>query len=239
MNKILYISLLFSVILTSAQVKKNTTLSSDKKTVVATYPEKDLAIYKNAMLLGDLTTATIALHGIIAANPTGAVYRDTLALVYLERGMYHQAQALAKVLYLEKENDTRTEVLAICAKQLNQQTEAIDFYKKLAITSKKTSYAFEQLQLEYLIKRLAEAKMTAEQILKVLSENDKTELSTTKSDNKTQQIISFKAGVYYLLGNINNELKNIEEAKAAYKEAIKINPEYDNALVALKILENK
>jgi tetratricopeptide (TPR) repeat protein len=230
-----YILSLFvcSVMVANAQVKKS---STDPAPKIGAYPDKDVVVYKNALSLGDLETATYSLHNIIAANPNGAIYKDTLAIVYLQRGYFRQAQLLTKTLYLEKENDTRTEILALCAKQLNQPTEAIDLYKKLYNSTKKENYAFEQLQLEYSIKRLAEAKLTAQQLIKTLPINDQLKLTTSKSD-KSEQVIDLKAGVYFILGNINNELKNTEEAKNAYQEALKINPEYENASVALSALK--
>lgn len=206
---------------------------------IGAYPDKDVVVYKNALSLGDLETATYALHNIIAANPNGAIYKDTLAMAYLQRGYYRQAQALTKPLYQEKENDTRTEVLAICAKQLGQPTEAIDLYKKLHSTTKNNNYAFEQLQLEYGIKRLAEAKLTAEALLVALPSDDKTKLTVPKLDNKTAQEISLKAGIYYLLGSIYFDMNDKVQAQQQFEKAIALQPDYELALQAIQFLTKK
>ena len=133
MNKYqLLLAVLVSSISINAQNKGTTIPTTAPK--IGAYPDKDVVVYKNALSLGDLETATYSLHNVIAANSNGAIYKDTLALVYLQRGFYRQAQLITKELYKEKENDTRSEVLAICAKQLGQPTEAIDLYKKLFIT---------------------------------------------------------------------------------------------------------
>lgn len=203
---------------------------------IGAYPDKDVVVYKNAISLGDLETVTVALHNIVAANPNGGIYKDTLALVYLERGYFRQAQLLTKTLYLEKENDTRTEILAICAKQLNQPIEAIELYKKLFINTQKSDYLFEKLQLEYQIKRLKEAKISAEQLLSLITMEDQTQLNVPKLDNKTRQQVSLKAGIHYLLGAILIDLEDSVNAKDQFEKALVINKDYEMAQEALKKL---
>lgn len=203
------------------------------------YPDKDVVVYKNALSLGDLETATYALHNIIAANPNGSIYKDTLALVYLERSYYVQAQLLTKTLNQERENDTRTEILAICAKKLGQTTDAIDLYKKLFSISKNKNYLFEQVQLEYQIKRLEEAKLSAEKLLDLIKPDDKISLNVTKLDNKTIQQITLKAGVHYLLGNIFLDLKDTTNAKLQLEKAVNLNQDYELAIELLQKLIGK
>lgn len=228
---------LLLAVFANAQNKGTTTPTTAPK--IGAYPDKDVVVYKNALSLGDLETATYALHNIIAANPNGAIYKDTLALAYLQRGYYRQAQALTKPLYQEKENDSRTEVLAICAKQLGQSTEAIDLYKKLYTSTKNNNFAFEQLQLEYNIKRLAEAKLTAEGLLVSIPVDDKTKLTVPKLDNKTAQEVSLKAGIYYLLGNIYFDMNDKVQAQQQFEKAIALQPDYELAQNALNFLNNK
>ncbi|MFC4740007.1 tetratricopeptide repeat protein [Flavobacterium ponti] len=236
MKLFLSITLLLLNSITFAQNKEVASTSMPK---IGAYPDKDVVVYKNALSLGDLETATNALHYIIAANPNGAIYKDTLALLYLQRGYYRQAQVLTMPLYQEKENETRTEVLAICAKQLGQQIEAIDLYKKLYRTTKNNNYAFEQLQLEYDIKRLTESKLTAEALLLALPSDDKTKLTVQKLDNKTVQQISLKAGIYYILGTIYFDMNDRVQALQQFEKAIALQPDYDLALQAIQLLTKK
>lgn len=238
MNKIIFLTL--ALLLGSfANAQNNGSASVPEPQKIGAYPDKDVVVYKNAVSLGDLEAATYALHNIIAANPNGAIYKDTLAFVYLQRGYYRQAQVLTKTLYQEKENDTRSEILAICAKQLGQPTEAIDLYKKLFSTTKNNNYAFEQLQLEYSIKRLAEAKLTSEVLLLALPSDDKTKLTVPKLDNKTVQEVSLKAGIYYLLGSIYFDMNDKVQAQQQFEKAIQIQPDYELALQALQFFTKK
>lgn len=234
----LTVIVLLIAVCTFAQNKATTTTTATAPKIAA-YPDKDVVVYKNALSLGDLETATYALHNIVAANPNGAIYKDTLALAYLQRGYYRQAQLLIKALYKEKENDARTEVLAICAKQLGQPIEAIDLYKKLYNSTKNTNFAFEQLQLEYGIKRLAEAKLTAEALLLALPIDDKTKLTVPKLDNKTAQEVSLKAGIFYLLGNIYFDMNDKVQAQQQFEKAIALQPDYELAQNAIKFLTQK
>ncbi len=235
------VTLGFTLLFSSINAQQKTTNSNPAPTTTATV-NKDVVVYKNALAIGDLETATHALHYIIAANPSGAMYRDTLAVAYLQRGYYRQAQAIAKPLYQEKENDTRAEILAICAKQLNQPTEAIDWYKKLYSSTKNNNFAFEQLQLEYGIKRLAEAKFTAEGLLVSIPADDKTIIIVPKKDNKTTQEVSLIAAVHYVLGNIYFDLDDKVNAQAQFEKAFELDKEYElaqNAIAVLKQLDTK
>lgn len=232
--KIQYILILLLLNSTLNAQKNNSSKETPPK--IGAYQDKDMLVYKNAIAVADLEVATHALHNIVAANPNGAIYKDTLALAYLQRNMFQQARFITQSLYKEKENDFRLEILAICAKQLNQPTEAIDFYKKLYTHTKKQDFAFEQLQLEYSIKRLAEAKLTAETLISSIPTDDKTELTVAKSDNKTGQKITFKAGIYYLLGKIYADLNDTKSALEALQNALKLNPDYEMAQAAVSNL---
>lgn len=213
--------------------------SNPSKEVAVPPQDKDILVYRNSLILSDFEVATNSLHQIIVNHPNGSIYKDTLALVYLQRNKFVQASVIAQSLYKEKENDFRLEILAICAKQLSKPNEAIDFYKKLYANTKKIEYAFEQLGLEYSFKRLAEAKFTAENLLINIPEGTKIELTVEKTENKTKQKISLKAGVYYLLGKIHTDLNSNKSALEAFQNALKINPDYELAVNAYKELLKK
>lgn len=229
--------LLLATSSTNAQSTVSNAITAAPK--MGAYPDKDVAIYKNALLLGDLETATYALHGIIAANPNGAQYTDTLAVVYLKRGFYPQAQQLIKPLYNITANNTRAEILAICAGQLGQPTEAINLYKNLYLTTKNNNFGFELLKLEYGIKRLTEAQLTAKTLLEALPDSDKTTLRVPKQDNKTAQEITLKAGVHYLLGSIYFDLNDKAAAQTQFELAVALNKDYELAQNALQFLTKK
>jgi tetratricopeptide (TPR) repeat protein len=211
---------------------QNNIATSDSTQNKEAYPDLAYIVYKNAMLLNDLEIATYALHNIVASNPNGGIYKDTLALVYLQRSKFIQAKALTNITYQEKETDFRNEVLAICAKNLNQPTEAIEYYKKLYKSNRNSVYLFELSQLEYSMKRLIEAKHSVEELLSSLT-SDENSLVYVPTDDKTMsQKVRLQAAANYLLGNVYFELGDYKGALTMYEKALLINPDYKNALKA-------
>lgn len=196
----------------------------------AAYPDAHLAVYRNAMSLQDYPTAISALHYIIAANPTGAPYADTLALVYAQTGQFVQAGKLADVqLAIKGYSDLRMEVKALANRQLNNSVKSIDAYGVLFEKTKRPDFGFEKLKLEYDIKRIAEAAFTAEQVLKLVPATDSSQLQVPVLDGKKLQTVSFRAGLLNLQGLILLELKKTDTALAAFTEALKLNPDFEQA----------
>ncbi|MCX6218247.1 tetratricopeptide repeat protein [Spirosoma sp.] len=210
--------------------KAQPTQPAKQPVVPGAYPDAHLAVYRNAMSLQDYATAISALHYILAANPTGAPYADTLALVYAQTGQFVQAGRLAEVQLAAKGySDLRMEVKALANSQLKNWVKAIDAYGALFEKTQKPVFGFEKLKLEYDIKRMGEAALTAEQLLKVVPATDSSQLQVAMLDGKQVQTVAFRAGLLNLQGLILLELKKRDMALAAFNEALKLNPDFEQA----------
>ncbi len=202
---------------------------------IATPPGLDnninLKVYQQAVGLGDYATAVHAVHYLIAGDPVKyANWVDTLAVLYLQEGAYQQAYIISNQQVATKGyTEMRMQVKAISAKNLQQPVEAIDAYKILFDKTARPGYGFEELQLEYGIRRLGETVATGNKLLQVIPAGDSTIVTMAKMDGKTAQQVTLKAAVHNLLGLAYIDLKDKDDAVAQLNEALKETPDFEQA----------
>lgn len=191
----------------------------------------NLNVYHQSIFLGDYTTAINAVHYIIASDPVkNANWQDTLALLYLQSSAFQQAYIIASGLESSGGySPLRTEIKAIAAKNLQQPIEAITNYSLLFSKTKNPSYGFEQLQLEYSIRRVAETINTGNNLLQLLPPNDSSKVTVVKLDGKTAQQVTLKAAIENIMGLAYIDLKNKANAVAILQAALKENPDFEQA----------
>jgi tetratricopeptide (TPR) repeat protein len=198
--------------------------------------DKELKGFKESVRLNDLSSATVYLHYLIQDDSYKA-YKDTLALVYLQRGMYFSSYEVANQLEKEAPSSFRKEILAVSSRELNKVEEAIGWYRSLYQEFKSPAVLYELVQLLYVNKNYDEARLATTQLLIELKDEDEAMVTVAKSDGQSTQNIKFKSLVWFMYGAILKETKDAVSEKAAYESALKLNPDYDLALTALASLK--
>ncbi len=191
----------------------------------------NLIVYSQAMSIGDYGTAIHAIHYLIASDPTKYnSWQDTLALLYLQTNAYQQAYILSKgLLNNAGYTEMRTAIKATAEKSLQQPVEAITDYTTLYSKTNNPAYGFEELQLEYTIRRLAETIATGNKLLKAIPANDSSKVNMAKLDGKTAQQVSFKSAVENIMGLAYLDLKDRDSAMASFTAALKETPDFEQA----------
>jgi tetratricopeptide (TPR) repeat protein len=191
----------------------------------------NLQVYRQSVSLGDYNTAINALHYLLATDPVKyANFQDTLALVYLQNNNIRQGYLIADALLKNRGySDMRLEIKAICAKGLQQPVEAINAYATLYSNTKNPAFGFEELQLQYSIRRLAETIATGNTLLQSLPVKDSSRINILKADGKTVQQVSLKAAVNNIVGQAYIDLKNKNNAIFSLEAALKENPDFEQA----------
>ncbi len=191
----------------------------------------NLRVYQQSAGIADYTTAISAVHYLIASDPAKyASWVDTLSLLYLQSGAYRQSYIIAQQLLTNKGyTDLRMEIKAISAKSLQQPVEAIDAYSTLYNKTAKTVYGFEELQLEYGIRRIAESIATGNKLLQSLPVNDSSKVTVVKLDGKTAQQVSLRAAVENIIGLAYIDVKDKDNAVISFNAALKENPDFEQA----------
>lgn len=201
------------------------------KTKPATDDNIHLKVFRQSAALGDLTLAITSLHYLIASDPVKyATWQDTLSLLYLQSNSYQQAYVLADALLKGKGyTDLRMEIKAISAKGLQQPAEAITDYAALYDKTKNPAFGFEQLQLQYGIRRLAETIVTGNTLLQSLSTTKSDTVVVMKADSKSVQKVTFKAAICNIMGLAYVDLKDKTNAMTQFEIALKESPDFEIA----------
>ncbi|OLY93438.1 hypothetical protein SAMN05444008_107262 [Cnuella takakiae] len=197
-------------------------------------PAKSLheKVYFQAKALADFPTAIQSVHYLVAeTGEATSRWNDSLALLYFQSGAYIQSYTLAeKMLQQGPATDLRLEMKAASARRLDQPLAAIDGYSQLFSRTNNAYYGFEQLQLEYGIRRLAEAVVTATKVLKAAGTADSTRVSVPRRDGKQVQEVSLVAAARFTQALAFYDLHQETNAADALKEALAAAPAYELAL---------
>jgi tetratricopeptide (TPR) repeat protein len=191
----------------------------------------NLQVYHQGMMLGDYGTAIHAIHYLIASDPSKyGNWQDTLALLYLQTNAYQQAYILSNgLLNSNGYTEMRMAIKATAAKNLQQPVEAITDFTELYNKTNNLSYGFEELQLGYAIRRLAETIVTGNKLMQAIPANDSSKINIAKLDGKTSQQVSFKSAVENIMGLAYIDLKEKDNAVASFTAALKDTPDFEQA----------
>ena len=185
-------------------------------------------LVRQAIRLRDYPTAIAAIHNIIAIEGPQSTWRDSLLTIYFQSGNYLSSHLLATELLSERSKDDRLlEISANCLAQLGAFKESIAAYEILYPRTKRVDHAYELANLQYQIKRLAEAEGTLTQLLaSEISDSLRVAYPTPQGG---RQVVGFKAAAYNLKGMVAFDLKQIPEATAYFKKALELNPDFEMA----------
>ncbi len=182
-------------------------------------------VYRQALSLGDFGTAVSACHMLIAEDSKNGNWRDSLLVVYFKSGNYISSHLLSGVLIQERPQDDRLlEISAVSLVQLGALREAISAYEQLYLRGKKVEHAYELANLQYQIKRLAEAELTLSNLSSVEMPDSLGVRYPIKEGGS--QVVNLKAAVYQLRGLVAYDLKQIDQATNYFKKALEIDPEF-------------
>lgn len=191
----------------------------------------NIKVYQVAVSIADYNTAIQAVHYLLAGNAEKyKTWADTLAVLYFKNEAYQQAYILAnQLLGASGFTELRMQVKAISAKNMQMTAEAIDAFKNLFQQTGRAGYGFEELSLEYGMRRITETIATGNKMLQILSAADSSKVNILKLDGKTSQQVSLRSAVHNILGLAYLDLKDKSNALLHLAEALKQDPEFEQA----------
>ena len=227
----MFVANLFFVVLTA--------LGQDvlEKDSVITEESKKIMVYNMAKQFNDPLGQRVALYNLLAENPNHVGLRDSLALVFLESGMYASAALVSQeVAELVPQDLFATEIAALSFEKLGVKSKALKYYERLYLNDtddigKLYKMAFLQVDL----KKYEEALISADQLIShKLSE--KTSLLFPKSDGNNQEV-SVKIASLRIKSMVEKERGNEDQAIKYLEEIIVQIPDFElvkNELADLK-----
>ncbi|REG91032.1 tetratricopeptide repeat protein [Algoriphagus antarcticus] len=194
-----------------------------KKTLNAS----DQAAYQLALRFNDIGVAKMSLYNLIVRNPEDLRYVEMLGSVYYEAGQSMSA-ALVSMEVL-KVNDKSIQSLEIAANSLEQVgalEKSLPYFESLYLLSGDNFSLYKSGFIQYSLKKYPEALNSMNILVKNAKPDEK--VGFPKSQVETQEV-SMKAAALNLKGMIYLDQGSKIEAKAAFEEAISLDPEFDLA----------
>lgn len=199
-----------------AQTKK-TELKSVKS-------NQNLEVYNLTLSAGDLGSAIVALNYYLNEKGENTPYTDTLALLYMQQGLYPQCLYWAeKRLKTNPENISLLEMKGVCLDKLHQQKEAIDIFEPLFKKTQNPYYGYKLLELQYNIKRLNECLATAEAAEKLTYKPEYTMMYNYGEQTGRTYL---QAGVYNIHGLALYASDQKESAKKYFEKALALDSSF-------------
>ena len=192
-------------------------------------------VYVQAKRYSDVSLATIALHHLILLGNT--TYKDTLASVYTNNGLYASGYLLSKELLVQRPNNTQLliylfdnaanlgyvqeAITAIDALLLKEPTNSVYHYQKADFLTKTTDISS---ALQAINKGLAIPIIQKQIMVDGIKGN--------------RIAVPIHSKLYHLKGLVYFQLKDKVAAKEAFTKALQLAPEYKNVINNLKALES-
>lgn len=182
-------------------------------------------IYQLGLEYNDLTVATNAVYDIIALDKKYESWKDTLAILYFQRGGYDQCRRIAgEILEKQPKNTALLELKAVSEQSLGFLKDAMASYTILYSETQNVFHLYEMTTIQYSMKDLDGAEKSVSQLLSNPSiENEKISLSI--GPNQNQEAV-LRAAVFNLQGVIALEKGDAARARQSFNAALKIDPEF-------------
>ena len=196
--------------------------------------ESEWNVYRTVMEHNDMTTAIGSLNRIIAIEQYNADALDTLCQLYLKVGMSDAALKVATRAANVRESAAVTLVKAKANKNLRQFDQALmHFSKMLEQNPESLECMYEVAFCNINLKKGSEAFPYIEKIIK--HPNSGSQVMQEYYQNASQ-IVPYKAVALNMLGFLQAQAGQNEEAVRSYQAALSIFPNYYLAQNNLRVL---
>ena len=185
-------------------------------------------IYQKALKYGDVDMAKTSLYILNEIDNSGPSYRDSLLGLYFAVGAFNNAVLLGRELNEETPNNENTiSILAISEQNLGLGKEALEHYDQLYKMNKKPYNLYQIANIQFGMERYGECKRSLETLL-ASKEADAEKIYINYSQNQGQEV-PLKAAALNIQGFVAMKEKALEPAKAAFKKALELFPEFQLA----------
>ena len=187
----------------------------------------DQMVYQAGLRYSDLSIAKIKLYDLMARNPEDLRYMEALGSLYFEAGEYASSALVAMdILKINDKNVGAMEIASFALEQLGAFDRALPYYESLHLLTGDNFSLYKSAYLQYSMKRYAEAINSLTMLMKVAKPDEK--IGFAVSETETQQV-DMKAAALNLKGLVFLDQNSKVEAKAAFNEALAIEPTFTQA----------
>ena len=206
---------------------------NDSKKIV----ENEWKVYRSTMEIGDVSTAIVSLNRIIALEKYNGDALDTLAILYLNAGSNNAALKVGKRALNIRESDALNQVLAKANKNLGKYEEALPYFSKLLVKNP------EDLELMYEVAfvniNLGKGNEALPLIQQIIAHPNSGSAVMQEYHQNGSQLLPYKAVAFNMLGFMQTQVGQNEDALQSYRTALSIFPKYALAQNNLNVLMTK
>ena len=187
----------------------------------------DQMAYQAGLRYSDLSIAKIKLYDLLARNPEDLRYMEALGSLYFEAGEYASSALVAMdILKINDKNVGALEIASYALEQLGAFDRALPYYESLHLLTGDNFSLYKSAYLQFSMKRYAEAMNSLTMLMKLAKTDEK--IGFAVSETETQQV-DMKAAALNLKGLVYLEQASKSEAKAAFTEALALEPTFTQA----------
>ena len=187
----------------------------------------DQMAYQAGLRYSDLSIAKIKLYDLMARNPEDLRYMEALGSLYFEAGEYASSALVAMdILKINDKNVGALEIASYALEQLGAFDRALPYYESLHLLTGDNFSLYKSAYLQFSMKRYAEAMNSLTMLMKLAKTDEK--IGFAVSETETQQV-NMKAAALNLKGLVYLEQASKSEAKAAFTEALALEPTFTQA----------
>ncbi|GMQ26798.1 hypothetical protein Aoki45_34810 [Algoriphagus sp. oki45] len=192
----------------------------------------DQIAYQMALRYNDRAMAKSKLYDLMSRNPDDIRYMEALTSLYFEAGQTASAALVAlDILELNDKSIGALEIAAYSLEQLGALDRALPQYESLYLLTGDNFSLYKSAYLQYSLKRYEEAINSVNMLVKNAKADEK--IGFPISETETQEV-AIKAAALNLKGLIFQDQNSMAEAKAAFQEAISLDPNFQQAQENLK-----
>lgn len=187
----------------------------------------DQMVYQAAMRYSDMDMAKVKLYELMIRNPEDVRYMEALASLYFDGNQYTSAALIAlDLIQLNGKNVGALEVAAYSLEQLGALDRALPQFESLYLLTGDNFSLYKSAFIQYSLKRYEEAMNSVNMLVKNAKVDEKIGFPKSQTEN---QEVSMKAAALNLKGLIYLDQNSKTEAKAAFNEAISLDPAFIQA----------
>lgn len=188
--------------------------------------------YRQALQYGDATTAINSLYYIIVGEGDSA-YKDSLAMLYFNIGMYAQCERVCNEL--DTNSEPVMQMLAYSQKALGITLPALESFQALAAKTQNKLHAYELANLQLLVERYVEFDNTITQA-KDWQNGKEGKVFIQTTAQKGQQV-PVGAALLHLSAIKEANKKNYAQSAKIYEEALALFPEFELAKANMETIK--
>jgi len=221
---------LFGVIVVLLLTTQISTFAQDS-TYVSNEYAKAVAMLNRAERYNDASLMKQALLEMHILDPMDtAVLRNLAELYYNSRQYVSSAMVAQDINKIYPSSPVGLEIQALSYQSLKLYDKAVEMYEQLWLYTEDNIILFQTAYLQYSLERYDEAKTNLEILASKSTEEDLIQLN--KSDGTAQEV-KILAGIENILGLIDLEQGNNEQAKLHFNKALELSPDFEAPKISL------